>query len=91
MKHLYVNGELVGSTDKIIVTDTDIVGQGSNSFALKRFNFSDNTYEIKDDKGNIIEPDIDELTELKRQNKNLEQSLADTNAMMLELMESILV
>lgn len=64
MKYLYINGELAGEAEKIFV-DTQkrqIVGYNVDSdtpaFALRGVKFENITYEIKDEQGNFIEPDI---------------------------------
>ena len=81
MKYLYINGELAGEAEKIFV-DTQkrqIVGYNVDSdtpaFALRGVKFENITYEIKDEQGNPVESDIDEMTQLKQELESTQEAL----------------
>lgn len=70
MKYLYINGELAGEAEKILVNEQkrQIVGYNGDSdipsFAMRGVKFENITYEIKDDAGKAIEANMDVDQEL---------------------------
>ena len=81
MKTLFVNGELAGEAEKIIVDEQKkrITGYNGDSdapsFALRGVKFENIIYEIKDEQGNPAEPDIDEMTQLKQELESTQEAL----------------
>ena len=69
MKYLYINNELAGEAEKIIVDEQkkQIVGYNGGSdnpaFALRGVKFENITYEIKDEQGNPVGADFPSMSQ----------------------------
>jgi len=82
MKQLWINARPLTDDEgspfeaaRIEFGDDEIIGYTGRSevFALRGLHPDDNTYEVRDEKGNPVDPDKSELAELKQRVGDLEK------------------